>query len=111
MDDWKDAIRKFKPQLDDYYRKRAAEAEKSYLDQQRALVANQYRCHIVGCGVVGIPPAQKTDSDGFPAEDWTKPGNLFKCIECHQDTCVDHRFEGRCQECWVTLREKVLSGA
>jgi len=43
------------------------------------------------------------------ADDWSQPGDLEKCEDCHRLACHDHYKDGRCIKCWSIKINQPLS--
>lgn len=80
------------------------------LKEQEEKLASRFHCHI--CGVSSKKPARYTHEViyvgdwgfiGYNTVDdgpnWDEPGDLAKCIICHEWACAKHLNEGICTKC------------
>jgi len=104
INDWKKKIDKFKKQEEI---RLAEEKEKSKIAREKAELEahlkqiEHFHCHI--CNVRAQKPGTQSglDDEGSTRfwDDWSLPGDLWKCELCFRWTCAEHFSNGICQEC------------
>ncbi|MFH1863863.1 MAG: hypothetical protein ABIJ85_03075 [bacterium] len=111
IDDWEERQRieaERRRQEAEACRLEAIKAEK----EARLQHLGKFKCHI--CGMpAGMParrptgrthemphdPGSGSSSVAEYVDDWSRPGDLFKCNICHKLTCAKHIYKGICQKC------------
>jgi hypothetical protein len=87
-----------------------AEAQKKRaFQEERArkikLLSETFSCHI--CRKPATIPAHEIhtkmsgdySTDSWYEDNWSKPGDLFECVNCHKLACQEHIYKDICQKC------------
>jgi hypothetical protein len=104
MDDWRKKIDKFREKerlLQEEAKKKAETAKKNNEQESRREQLHGFRCHI--CHTPARIPGTKYGHDEYgasmPSNDWSIPGDLYRCERCVKWTCKKHLHKGICPEC------------
>ena len=90
-----------KKKLEDQARRQLKLQEQSEYNEKLKELQSKFKCHIGGelPNKPYLLEVRLGYGESRTDTDWSKPGDLEQCLNCHKYTCAKHLHKGICKKC------------